>query len=224
MLKPLPVTTPLPSHVEEAIQAMAAMHAAHRKQASSMERWIDQVIFVIARPIFPVYIVCFLIVWIGAGFLAAHEGLPVLDQAPYPTLALSVSCAALFIAVLILASQRRADRLTNLREQMTLETVLLTTQKASKLIDLIEELRRDIVPVAMGAFVGKGLTMKTGQTHVQKYLGPLMKHIVDGEIDPSFLITHRVSLEEGPEAYKTFRDKKEGCIKVVIRPNGDGRG
>lgn len=72
----------------------------------------------------------------------------------------------------------------------------------------------------MGAFVGKGLTMKTGQTHVQKYLDPLMKRIVDGEIDPSFLITHRVSLEDGPEAYKTFRHKKEGCIKVVMRPNG----
>jgi threonine dehydrogenase-like Zn-dependent dehydrogenase len=77
----------------------------------------------------------------------------------------------------------------------------------------------NIVPVAMGAFVGKGLTMKTGQTHVQKYLGPLMKRIVDGDIDPSFLITHRISLDEGPQAYKTFRDKKEGCIKVVIHPN-----
>jgi threonine dehydrogenase-like Zn-dependent dehydrogenase len=78
----------------------------------------------------------------------------------------------------------------------------------------------NIVPVAMGAFVGKGLTLKTGQTHVQKYLEPLMKRIVEGEIDPSFLITHRVSLEDSPDAYKTFRDKKDGCIKVVMRPNG----
>jgi threonine dehydrogenase-like Zn-dependent dehydrogenase len=76
------------------------------------------------------------------------------------------------------------------------------------------------VPVNMGAFVGKGLTMKTGQTHVQRYLEPLMKRIVDGEIDPSFIITHRIGLEDGPEAYKTFRDKKDGCVKVVIRPNG----
>ncbi len=76
------------------------------------------------------------------------------------------------------------------------------------------------VSVPMGNFVGKALTMKTGQTHVQKYLEPLMRRIVDGEIDPSFLITHRVALEDGPEAYKTFRDKKDGCIKVVMRPNG----
>ncbi len=76
-----------------------------------------------------------------------------------------------------------------------------------------------MVPVAMGAFVGKALTLKTGQTHVQKYLEPLMKRIVEGEIDPSFLITHIVKLEDGPDAYKTFRDKKDGCIKVVLKPH-----
>jgi threonine dehydrogenase-like Zn-dependent dehydrogenase len=76
------------------------------------------------------------------------------------------------------------------------------------------------VQVPMGVVVGKALTLKTGQTHVQKYLEPLLQKIADGQIDPSFLITHRLSLEEGPEAYKTFRDKKDGCIKVVMRPNG----
>ncbi|MNI33442.1 hypothetical protein D3C73_873920 [compost metagenome] len=68
--------------------------------------------------------------------------------------------------------------------------------------------------------MGKGLTLKTGQTHVQRYLKPLLNLIVEGKIDPSFLITHRIGLEEGPEAYKTFRDKADGCVKVVIRPNG----
>ncbi len=47
-----------------------------------------------------------------------------------------------------------------------------------------------------------------------------MQLIVDGKIDPSFLITHRIGLEEGPEAYKTFRDKTDGCVKVVIKPHG----
>jgi len=77
-----------------------------------------------------------------------------------------------------------------------------------------------VVPAPLGALVGKGLTLRTGQTHVQKYLQPLMDLIVEGKIDPSFLVTHRVSLEEGPEAYKKFRDKADGCVKVVIRPNG----
>jgi threonine dehydrogenase-like Zn-dependent dehydrogenase len=71
--------------------------------------------------------------------------------------------------------------------------------------------------VPMGMFVGKGLT-RTGQTHVQPYLAPLMKLIEDGKIDPSFLVTHRIRPRRGPDAYKTFRDNKDGCIKVVIKP------
>ena len=70
----------------------------------------------------------------------------------------------------------------------------------------------------MGAFVGKALTMKTGQTHVHRYLPTLMKKIETGEIDPSFIITHRAKLEQAPELYKTFRDKQDGCIKVVMTP------
>ncbi len=72
--------------------------------------------------------------------------------------------------------------------------------------------------VPLGAFMNKGLTMKTGQTHVQRYLKPLLKKIEAGEIDPSFVITHRLKLDEAPGAYKTFRDKKDGCIKVVLQP------
>lgn len=69
-----------------------------------------------------------------------------------------------------------------------------------------------------GAAMNKGLTIKTGQTHVHKYLAPLLKKIEDGQIDPSFVITHRLRLDDAPEAYKTFRDKKDGCIKVVMKP------
>lgn len=72
--------------------------------------------------------------------------------------------------------------------------------------------------VPMGALMNKGLTVKTGQTHAQRYLAPLLKTIEDGLIDPSFVITHERPLEEGPELYKTFRDKKDGCIKVVLKP------
>ena len=60
--------------------------------------------------------------------------------------------------------------------------------------------------------------MKTGQTHMQRYLKPLLIKIEAEEIDPSFVITHRVKLEDAPAAYKTFRDKQEGCIKVVLKP------
>ncbi len=69
-----------------------------------------------------------------------------------------------------------------------------------------------------GALMNKGLTVKTGQTHVNKYSGDLLQKIERGEIDPSFVITHRLPLSEGPNAYKTFRDKKDNCIKVVLKP------
>ena len=74
----------------------------------------------------------------------------------------------------------------------------------------------DMVP--MGAAMNKGLTFKMGQTHVQKYLPTLLDKIQAGAIDPSFVITHKLPLEEGPAAYKTFRDKKDNCIKVVLKP------
>jgi threonine dehydrogenase-like Zn-dependent dehydrogenase len=72
--------------------------------------------------------------------------------------------------------------------------------------------------IPMGAAMNKGLTFKMGQTHVQRYTEPLLKKVRAGEIDPSFVITHRVPLEEAPAAYKMFRDKTDKCIKVVLKP------
>jgi threonine dehydrogenase-like Zn-dependent dehydrogenase len=72
--------------------------------------------------------------------------------------------------------------------------------------------------IPFGAAMNKGLTFKMGQTHVQRYTEPLLRKIQDGEIDPSFVITHRVPLEDAPAAYKMFRDKKDECIKVVLKP------
>jgi threonine dehydrogenase-like Zn-dependent dehydrogenase len=72
--------------------------------------------------------------------------------------------------------------------------------------------------VPMGAAMNKGLTFKMGQTHTQRYTGPLLEKIQSGAIDPSFVITHEVPLEMGPEMYRTFRDKKDNCIKVVLKP------
>ncbi len=70
-----------------------------------------------------------------------------------------------------------------------------------------------------GAAFGKGLTFKMGQTHVMKYLRPLLDRIELGQIDPSFVITHRLPIEEAPAAYKMFRDRKDRCIKVVLKPH-----
>jgi threonine dehydrogenase-like Zn-dependent dehydrogenase len=74
--------------------------------------------------------------------------------------------------------------------------------------------------IPMGAFMNKGLTLKTGQTHTHRYLAPLLNLIQEGKIDPTFVITHRADLKEGPELYRAFRDKTDNCIKVVMRPHG----
>lgn len=72
--------------------------------------------------------------------------------------------------------------------------------------------------INFGAAFNKGLTFRMGQTHMHRYIRPLMERIERGEIDPSFVITHRLSLDEAPHAYRTFRDKQDECIKVVLRP------
>jgi len=72
--------------------------------------------------------------------------------------------------------------------------------------------------IPFGAIMNKGLTIRTGQTHVNRWSDDLLRRIEEGQIDPSFVITHTVSLEEGPDMYKVFRDKQDGCIKVVIKP------
>jgi threonine dehydrogenase-like Zn-dependent dehydrogenase len=69
-----------------------------------------------------------------------------------------------------------------------------------------------------GAFMNKGLQLRTGQCHVQKYLKPLYEHIRNGDIDPSFVVTHRLELGKAPDGYETFKHKQDECVKVVLKP------
>jgi threonine dehydrogenase-like Zn-dependent dehydrogenase len=108
---------------------------------------------------------------------------------------------------------------------------MMATDRASALRQAIHSCRKggvvsipgvyggfiDKVPV--GAAFAKGLTLRLGQTHVHRYLRPLLERIERGDIDPSFVITHQVSIDDAPEMYRTFRDKKDGCIKVVLKPH-----
>jgi threonine dehydrogenase-like Zn-dependent dehydrogenase len=109
-------------------------------------------------------------------------------------------------------------------------TVMLATDRAHALRQALYCCRKGGTVSVPGAYVGmidkfpfggpmnKGLTIKMGQTHVQRYGKLLLGKIEAGEIDPSFVITHRRPLEDAPELYKTFRDKEDGCIKVVLKP------
>ena len=70
----------------------------------------------------------------------------------------------------------------------------------------------------MGAVMNRSLTIRAGQTHVHRYLRPLLERIERGEIDPSFVVTHRMTLDQAPLGYQIFRDKQDECIKVVLKP------
>jgi threonine dehydrogenase-like Zn-dependent dehydrogenase len=72
--------------------------------------------------------------------------------------------------------------------------------------------------IPLGAFMNKALTLKTGQTHVQRYMKPLLERIEKDEIDPSFVITHRMSLDDAPKGYQIFLKKQDECVKVVLTP------
>ncbi|WP_277978919.1 zinc-dependent alcohol dehydrogenase [Sphingomonas phyllosphaerae] len=72
--------------------------------------------------------------------------------------------------------------------------------------------------IPMGMAMNKGLTFRMAQAHVPRWTGDLLRRIEDGQIDPSFVITHKVALSQGPEMYATFRDKADGCIKVMLQP------
>ena len=105
------------------------------------------------------------------------------------------------------------DRLHSLREA-------ITACRPAGIVSIAGVYGGYLDKVPIGAAFQKGLTFRMGQTHVPRFQEDLLRRIQDGEIDPAFVITHRAGLEQGPDLYKTFRDKQDGCIKVVMRPNG----
>jgi threonine dehydrogenase-like Zn-dependent dehydrogenase len=71
--------------------------------------------------------------------------------------------------------------------------------------------------VPFGAVMNKGMTIKTGQTHVQKYMRPLLERVKKGEIDPSFVVTHTLMLNEAPKGFQLFNEKDDHCVKIVLK-------
>lgn len=112
----------------------------------------------------------------------------------------------------------------------TKQQVKLQTDRPTALRQAIQACRKGgtvSIPGAYGGFVdkfplgaafGKGLQFRMGQTHMHRYLRPLLNRIEQGEIDPSFIITHRLKLDDAPQGYKTFKHKQDNCIKIVLNP------
>lgn len=133
----------LPPHIEQTVQAIARLHAAHHQRATPLQRIVDRLTALVARPAFIGAIVLAVLLWIGANLALRRFAGWSLDRPAFPWLQGAGELAALCITTLILMSQRRKDELSELREQLTLELAIMTDQKCAKLIALLEELRRD---------------------------------------------------------------------------------
>ena len=133
----------VPPHVAETIQSIALLHAEHHRKSTLAERIVDQLTLLVGRPTFLLALLAAALLWMVANMTILFGGGAPLDPPPFPWMELFLTATALIIAVMILTSQSRADRFANLREQMTLELASVTERKVAKVIELIEELRRD---------------------------------------------------------------------------------
>lgn len=130
----------LAEHVAESVQAVASFHRKHYRSASGLQRAIDVVTDHLGRPAAVIVLVLAVAAWAG---LAACRGGGRVDQPSFAWLELAATVAALLVSFLILVTQRREDLLADRRAQLTLELALLADKKSAKIIQLLEELRRD---------------------------------------------------------------------------------
>ena len=136
-------TALLPPHLEDTVREVARMHAEHHQQSSVIERAVDRATAMLGSAQFLGSLILFVLLWAGANAILPLTGGAAFDPPPYPWLAGFLGLMALSISTMILITQRRADRLASRREQMTLELSLLSEQKIAKIVELLEELRRD---------------------------------------------------------------------------------
>ena len=136
-------TQALPDHVEEIVRIIGRLHADHRGQATRLERSFERATALLGRPAFLGVLTVLVLLWTGGNLILPRIGLAALDVPPFPWLEEALTLMALYMAALILTTQRRADQFAGHREQMTLQLAILSEQKAAKIIALVEELRRD---------------------------------------------------------------------------------
>src|ERR1700722_11307844 len=136
-------TQALPAHVEEIVRAIERLHADHRRQATRLERAFERTTALLGRPAFLGVLTLLVLLWVGVNLALPRIGMAALDVPPFPWLEGALTLMALYMAALILTTQRRADQFASHREQMTLQLAILSEQKIAKIIALVEELRRD---------------------------------------------------------------------------------
>lgn len=133
----------LPPHIEQTVQAIARLHAAHDRRATPLQRLVDRLTAIFAHPWFIAGVTMAVAVWVGADLALRRSVGHGLDGSGYPWLQGAGQLLAIYVTAVVLMSQRRKDELSELREQLTLELVILTERKVAKMIELQEEARRD---------------------------------------------------------------------------------
>jgi uncharacterized membrane protein len=134
----------LPAHIDVTVQAIARLHIDHRRGATGLQRTVERLTRFFSRPRSAGILAAGVSLWIVANLVLSVTGGRPFDPAPFNGLQSVAGVGALFMTVFILVTQRREDELSELREQLTLELAMLSEQKAAKLIELMEELRRDM--------------------------------------------------------------------------------
>lgn len=133
----------LPAHIESTVAAIARLHAEHHRRATPFQRFTEYLTAKVGETRFVGWLTLFISGWIAINVLAILTGRQSFDAPPFAWLELLASLAALYMTALILSTQRRDDELASHREQLTLELAILSDQKSAKIIQLLEEIRRD---------------------------------------------------------------------------------
>ncbi len=138
-----PSSTALPAHIDEIVRAIAKLHAEHRRRATPLQRVVEEMTAQMGRPRFVGLLTAAIVLWIGANFTLMSLHRRAFDPPPFPWLVTVGGLMALYLTVLILTTQRREQELVELRAQLTLELAITGEQKTAKIIELLEEMRRD---------------------------------------------------------------------------------
>lgn len=133
----------LPAHIEDTVRSIAELHVQHDQRTSALQRMVDRATAWVGRPAFIGVLSLVILGWVLGNLGVSWAGGQPWDPPPFSWLSGVVSVVALYTTVLILATQRHDDELASHREQLTLELAILGEQKSAKIIQLLEEMRRD---------------------------------------------------------------------------------
>jgi uncharacterized membrane protein len=133
----------VPDHLNKAVRSVAQLHSDHRGRTTTSQRTVNSIAAVMGRPWFVVLVGFCVLMWISANLIASRLGLESVDPPPFPWLEVVATLFSLFVVMLVLVAQKHEDELNAHRDTLTLELSILSEHKIAKVIQLLEELRRD---------------------------------------------------------------------------------